>query len=31
MGTLYPIIISFTIVVGLCIIVMTVDYITKKR
>jgi|APGre2960657373_1045057.scaffolds.fasta_scaffold03244_6 hypothetical protein len=31
MGTIFPVMISFTIVIGLSIIVMIVDHITKKR
>jgi hypothetical protein len=31
MGTIFPVMISFTIVVGLSIIVMIIDHITKKR
>jgi hypothetical protein len=31
MGTIYPVIISFTFVIVLTIIIMVVDHITKKR
>ncbi len=31
MGTIFPWMISFTFVIGLTIIVMIVDHITKKR
>jgi hypothetical protein len=31
MGTIFPVIISFTFVIGLTIIMMIVDHITKKR
>jgi len=31
MGTIYPIIISFSVVVGLSIVLMIIDHVTKKR
>jgi len=31
MGTIFPWIISFTVVIGMCIVLMIVDQITKKR